>query len=360
MSEEYLWDRSGDPDPQLADLERTLGTLSFGASSGVPDPWPSATHSEVTPRRDGRPWIVATAAVVSAAVALWVTGWIANERRPGESGAPERVGVEDVRVAPPNAPESPSYESGFSTAERAVVGVVAELELESPSSASPVGRDSAGPEPKRTKGTRRRRAEQLPHKLSAADINKGVAPVRAQAQACGAKFDVPAGTRIKVKFSVLGATGRISTAAARAPWVGTPVGACVARALSRARFSRFQSKSMGVLFPIRLGTAKSERSEGGDAESSRPSVLSTAQLRDGMRPVRARVAACGAEHAVPPGERLKVKLTVAGASGTVTSARALVDADQGTLGRCVEKAVRGAKFPRFEKPSLSAVYPFTM
>lgn len=64
MSDDYLWDRAGAPDPDVAQLEQLLGPLAHDASL-----------DEVRTQRKRRraPWIVAGAAIaVAAAVALYL------------------------------------------------------------------------------------------------------------------------------------------------------------------------------------------------------------------------------------------------------------------------------------------------
>jgi len=65
MSEEYLWDRSGPPDPEIERLERTLGPLRYGHRGTVYE----ADGFRETPRRP-RIWWAAAAAVALAAAGL--------------------------------------------------------------------------------------------------------------------------------------------------------------------------------------------------------------------------------------------------------------------------------------------------
>ena len=56
---------------------------------------------------------------------------------------------------------------------------------------------------------------------------------------------------VDVVFS--GKTGRVSNAkVSSGPFKGTPVGACVAKAVKRARVPRFKQPSFKVTFPYRL------------------------------------------------------------------------------------------------------------
>ena len=73
------------------------------------------------------------------------------------------------------------------------------------------------------------------------------------AQACGEQHAGPPGTTVKVKMSVAGKTGRVTSAVALDPWVVEPLGVCVAGVLAKARFPRFRKERLGVIYPIVLG-----------------------------------------------------------------------------------------------------------
>jgi hypothetical protein len=73
-----------------------------------------------------------------------------------------------------------------------------------------------------------------------------------------------------------------------------------------------------------------------------------------MRGVEAAVRACGASENVSG--TAEVAINVAGATGRVTSAT--VTGITGTVGSCIARAVRNARFPRFGRPNFSIKYPF--
>ena len=89
MREDYLWDRSGPPDPEVAHLEKLLAPLA---------------HREAAAAPTGRPWraMAAAAAVVLAAASLWrfeappgaETGWQV-ERLEGSA----QVGARNAEVS---------------------------------------------------------------------------------------------------------------------------------------------------------------------------------------------------------------------------------------------------------------------
>jgi predicted Zn finger-like uncharacterized protein len=92
----------------------------------------------------------------------------------------------------------------------------------------------------------------LPEKLSQSDIKSGVDKVLSQARSCGSKHGAKPGEVVRVRISISGATGTVSSAAAQDPHQGTPLGNCVAAALKSATFSKFRSSSMGAVYPVRM------------------------------------------------------------------------------------------------------------
>jgi hypothetical protein len=92
----------------------------------------------------------------------------------------------------------------------------------------------------------------LPDTLKTADIKSGVAPYTGAAKACGSKHGAKPGTKVKVKLSISGASGSVSSAAANAPHTGTPLGNCVAAALKKSKFSKFKKSSLGVVYPVTM------------------------------------------------------------------------------------------------------------
>ena len=69
MNEEYLWDKSGEPDPEIQQLEQILGTLGY-------QPKPLDLSAEVRPRSRNRYLplmaIAATLLIALIAGALWL------------------------------------------------------------------------------------------------------------------------------------------------------------------------------------------------------------------------------------------------------------------------------------------------
>jgi hypothetical protein len=68
MNDDYLWDRSGEPDPEVERLERVLVNYRY-----QPKPLSTALRSQLSPRRSG--WIKLTA--IAAAILIVLAGlWI--------------------------------------------------------------------------------------------------------------------------------------------------------------------------------------------------------------------------------------------------------------------------------------------
>lgn len=92
----------------------------------------------------------------------------------------------------------------------------------------------------------------LPETLGTADIKAGVSPVKDAAKACGAKHGAQPGESVKVKLSIAGATGAVTSAAAEPPHNGTPLGNCVAAALKKATFKKFRKATLGAVYPVKM------------------------------------------------------------------------------------------------------------
>jgi hypothetical protein len=69
MNEDYLWDKSGEPDPQIQQLEEILGTLRY-----QPKPLQLPQQLSTARRRNYVPWfaIAATVAIALLAGGLWL------------------------------------------------------------------------------------------------------------------------------------------------------------------------------------------------------------------------------------------------------------------------------------------------
>ena len=86
MNDDYLWDKTGEPDPQIQQLEEILGTLRY-----QPKPLQIPEKLPLPQRRTYFPWVAIAAGVLLAIFAGGI--WLSTRSR-GE--APH-----EVRVTPP-------------------------------------------------------------------------------------------------------------------------------------------------------------------------------------------------------------------------------------------------------------------
>ena len=93
------------------------------------------------------------------------------------------------------------------------------------------------------------------------------------------------------------------------------------------------------------------------ADSSLPETPSRDDVLAAMRGVTADVKAC-AEGQTLTESTATVAITVIGATGRVQSVR--VTGNQGAVGTCIARAVRGASFPKFAKSQQTINFPFKL
>lgn len=90
-----------------------------------------------------------------------------------------------------------------------------------------------------------------------------------------------------------------------------------------------------------------------------PAKLTPAELRDGFHAVKDNAKACGPRYGASAGTKVRVKVSISGATGKVISARP-ENAENAALGKCVADALRKATFPKFGSKQLGSVYSVTM
>jgi hypothetical protein len=91
-----------------------------------------------------------------------------------------------------------------------------------------------------------------------------------------------------------------------------------------------------------------------------PDTLTTNDIKVAMDRIKPAAKACGKKHKAAPREIVKIKLSIAGTTGRPTSVNALDDHKDTALGDCIVELVKTARFPRFRKPALGVIYPFSM
>jgi hypothetical protein len=122
-----------------------------------------------------------------------------------------------------------------------------------------------------------------------------------------------------------------------------------------------------VLEPEKCGKGKTKPDPGpvesNDEPSSSkplPAAPSSSQIRDAMAVVKPQAKACGPRHGGTAGEKVRVKLSVTGSTGKITSAQALEDHAGTALGKCVADALSKAELPKFGKPQAGVMYAITL
>ena len=117
MKEDYLWDKSGEPDPEIQELERVLGTLRY-------QPRPLEIPADLVPQRNRS--LTARFLAIAATIAIMLLGaglWFGLHRTQstqvskGESGLVKTGGSNQTAAVPQNtesrpAPVPPSPDGG--------------------------------------------------------------------------------------------------------------------------------------------------------------------------------------------------------------------------------------------------------
>lgn len=175
------------------------------------------------------------------------------------------------------------------------------------------------------------KCEPLPETLTSADLRAGMRLVKSRVLACGPKHHAPGGQKVKVKLGILGATGRVLDATAMGTASDTPLGRCVEKAASKARFPRFKRARLGAVYPFTMPGSKTTPKTSKSAETLMQEV-------SGRVNVKAR--GCALVHDVPSGTKVDVELTVSSA-GKVTKVRLLPrDSLSSDASRCLNNAIR--------------------
>lgn len=286
MNDEYLWDRSGEPDPELARLERALGGLSFVPRTFVPPTPVVEPRPRAWARRELGWGHALKVAVLSAATTMALIGsWRCLQD--DEGGVEVRViqvpAVTEPAPAmseddvPAEAVPAEAESTGQASDDALSADIMAPPEPSPKPRLAPTPRPRSKPEavrPKRKPSraplappgdiTARPTVEEIltgepfdssdrgSYKPSTADIKAGVAPVKAEALACGPRHGAAPGTRVRVELSVVGATGRVTQCSAIGDQQDTPLGRCVAEAFAKAQFEPFRAERIGFTYTLRM------------------------------------------------------------------------------------------------------------
>ena len=92
MNEDYLWDKSGQPDPQIQELEEILGTLRY-----QPKPLVIPRDLVATRRRNYFPLLAIAATVLIALLAagVWISVRTSGQSQPQQAKLPETPAVKE-------------------------------------------------------------------------------------------------------------------------------------------------------------------------------------------------------------------------------------------------------------------------
>jgi hypothetical protein len=109
MNEDYLWDKSGQPDPQIQELEEILGTLRY-----QPKPLVIPRDLAVSRRRNYFPLLAIAATVLLALLAtgVWVQVRTTSKPQPQQAKAPpaveEKTHSGDLATVSPTPADKPA------------------------------------------------------------------------------------------------------------------------------------------------------------------------------------------------------------------------------------------------------------
>jgi hypothetical protein len=98
MNEDYLWDKSGEPDPQVQQLEEILGSLRY-----QPKPFEISRDVPAPQRRNYFPLIAVAAMLLVALLAggIWLQVRRSRDSQPHQARLPVPPSVEEKTVATP-------------------------------------------------------------------------------------------------------------------------------------------------------------------------------------------------------------------------------------------------------------------
>jgi hypothetical protein len=112
MNDDYLWDKSGTPDPEIEELEQLLGNLRYERPAGG---LPLPEHAPLRQRRTFTPFLAAAAAVLlMMAAGLWFV-FSGGSRK-------EAAGVLAASIEPGRLPDWLNPESVFALTPQTATG----------------------------------------------------------------------------------------------------------------------------------------------------------------------------------------------------------------------------------------------
>jgi predicted Zn finger-like uncharacterized protein len=112
--------------------------------------------------------------------------------------------------------------------------------------------------------------------------------------------------------------------------------------------------------PKKTGGSTGGSTSGGSTDPGAPEKLAASDIKAGMAGVKEAAKSCGPKHGAKPGEKVTVKLSFSGATGTVTKSTPQAPHAGTPLGNCVAGALKNAKVIKFKTASQGASYSVTM
>ena len=108
MKEDYLWDKTGEPDPEIQQLEEILGTLRY-------DPKPLELPQDLTPRRRRNHFpllaIAATVLLALLAAGVWLRVRTQSESQPKQASVtPTPSTIDEKSTVATNNDEGPKQQ----------------------------------------------------------------------------------------------------------------------------------------------------------------------------------------------------------------------------------------------------------
>src|SRR5215467_12217467 len=102
MNDDYLWDKTGEPDPQVQELEEILGSLRY-----QPKPLQIPNEPRLPQRRNYFPWLAIAAGVLLAILAggIWLSTRSRGDSTLRQAEVKPPTPVEEVTPVVPKTPE---------------------------------------------------------------------------------------------------------------------------------------------------------------------------------------------------------------------------------------------------------------
>ncbi|MFO7567768.1 MAG: hypothetical protein R6X02_34315 [Enhygromyxa sp.] len=91
-----------------------------------------------------------------------------------------------------------------------------------------------------------------------------------------------------------------------------------------------------------------------------PEKLSQSQLKSGFNTVKSKAKSCGSQHGAEEGTKVRIHVSIEGATGKVSAVQAKGEHAGTPLGKCVEDAVEKATFEQFKMGSQGADFSYIM